>query len=587
MDPMAKIVETPFLIIGAGPAGASLACFLSRPPNPQTGIIISASSTTSSTPRAHITNAATLECLRDIDLEDTCVKSAFVDDYMAHVRWCHDMMGEEYGRVYAFGHDPELEGKYATMSPCHYHDIPQTTLEPILLSRATFEGWDMRFKTTLVELKEEADGSLLSLVRDELTGGEYYIRSRFVFGADGARSQVMREAKIPLSKKPSQGASFNILIQCDLNKHMEAKTGNLHWFIQPEKEYPEHSWWLLSFFPKHDAGPNEPTQEEWTRRCKEVMGVDDELPLEILSISKWRINDTIAEYYSRGNILCLGDAVHRHPPANALGSNTCVQDAYNLAWKVKLVMQDLASPALLESYSHERQPVGAGIVERANQGFRDHLAIFKHLGFLESTVEGRMDKMNAFEEATAEGAQKREELAALMRLIVRSYNGLGIEMNHRYESSAVYLNDEINAGRMPPVWPENSVVHHLPTTFPGHRLPHAWINRPTPTHAPVSTLDLAGGGSFCLFTGVGGKPWIEAASKVRDRLGLELKTVTIGWRQEWLDIYRIWDRYREVNEEGCILVRPDRFICWRSFSLVPDCEEKLLEVLAQILRGNS
>ncbi|KAK6217915.1 hypothetical protein LQW54_003203 [Pestalotiopsis sp. IQ-011] len=248
----------------------------------------------------------------------------------------------------------------------------------------------------------------------------------------------------------------------------------------------------------------------------------------------------MADYYARGNIVCLGDAVHRDPLSNVLGSNTCVQDAYSLAWKAKLVMQDLASPALLESYSHERRPIGARAVERVNQGYRDHIAISKHLGLLESTVEGRMDKMNAFKAARAEGAQKREELTGLMQLIVRSYNGLGIKINRRYESSAIYLNGEINAGRMPPAWPENAVIHHSPTTFPGHRLPHAWLNLSTPTHATVSTLDFAGGGSFCLFTGIGGDRWIEAASKVRHQLGLELKTFTVGWGQKWLDIYRIW-----------------------------------------------
>src|SRR5947209_13662549 len=64
---------------------------------------------------------------------------------------------------------------------------------------------------------------------------------------------------------------------------------------------------------------------------------------------------------------CLGDAVHRHPPFNGLGSNTCIQDAFNLAWKVAYVHKNLASPSLLESYNAERQPVGLGVITRANQ----------------------------------------------------------------------------------------------------------------------------------------------------------------------------------------------------------------------------
>ena len=77
---------------------------------------------------------------------------------------------------------------------------------------------------------------------------------------------------------------------------------------------------------------------------------------------------------------CLGDAVHRHPPNHGLGSNTCIQDAHNLAWKVAYVHKGinelessrscaaadsdsgLASPRILDSYSEERQPVGLDVV---------------------------------------------------------------------------------------------------------------------------------------------------------------------------------------------------------------------------------
>jgi 2-polyprenyl-6-methoxyphenol hydroxylase-like FAD-dependent oxidoreductase len=74
------IVETPFLIIGAGPAGASLACFL--PSHGLAGITLSAAPGTSDTPRAHITNMAAMECLRDIGLEEEYVIAATKDDCM-------------------------------------------------------------------------------------------------------------------------------------------------------------------------------------------------------------------------------------------------------------------------------------------------------------------------------------------------------------------------------------------------------------------------------------------------------------------------------------------------------------------------
>ena len=68
-----------------------------------------------------------------------------------------------------------------------------------------------------------------------------------------------------------------------------------------------------------------------------MIGVDD-IPIKIRSISTWTVNNQYATRYSNGRVFCMGDAVHRHPPLNGLGSNTSIQDDYNLAWKLKLVI---------------------------------------------------------------------------------------------------------------------------------------------------------------------------------------------------------------------------------------------------------
>jgi hypothetical protein len=62
---------------------------------------------TADTPRAHITNMAALECLRDIGLEEECQKVAVKGDSMQHTRWCRSMAGEEFARIYSWGNDPQ------------------------------------------------------------------------------------------------------------------------------------------------------------------------------------------------------------------------------------------------------------------------------------------------------------------------------------------------------------------------------------------------------------------------------------------------------------------------------------------------
>ncbi len=77
---------------------------------------------------------------------------------------------------------------------------------------------------------------------------------------------------------------------------------------------------------------------------------------------------------------CVGDAVHRHPPIFGLGSNTCIQDAYNLAWKIAMVVKEKASAALLETFDAERQPVGQDLVKWSNELLRNQATIWGAIG---------------------------------------------------------------------------------------------------------------------------------------------------------------------------------------------------------------
>ncbi|MCY0855065.1 FAD-dependent monooxygenase [Cupriavidus sp. D39] len=94
---------------------------------------------------------------------------------------------------------------------------------------------------------------------------------------------------------------------------------------------------------------------------------DPNLEVELVRKSVWYVNQAYATSYSKGGVFCGGDATHRHPPSSGLGLDTCVQDAFNLAWKIAYVVKGYAGEQFLESYSSERAPVGKQIVLRANQ----------------------------------------------------------------------------------------------------------------------------------------------------------------------------------------------------------------------------
>lgn len=136
----------------------------------------------------------------------------------------------------------------------------------------------------------------------------------------------MRQLDIPMIKEPGQGLALNVLVEADLSKHMEHRKGNLHWIFTPEMEHPGWGWsaiarmvkawneWMFIIFP-HPSFTDfavRPSDEEYIKRVREMIG-DDSIPVKLLDVAKWYVNEIVAERYSDGNIFCLGDAVHRHP----------------------------------------------------------------------------------------------------------------------------------------------------------------------------------------------------------------------------------------------------------------------------------
>ena len=107
-----------------------------------------------------------------------------------------------------------------------------------------------------------------------------------------------------------------------------------------------------------------------------------------------------------------------------LGSNTCIQDSYNLAWKLAFVLKNQAGIGLLDSYSLERQPIGAGIIKRANDGYRDNQKAWKGLGLGDQSASGLQKTIEALAElkaATPAGVKRRALWRELVLPVLRFF----------------------------------------------------------------------------------------------------------------------------------------------------------------------
>jgi 2,4-dichlorophenol 6-monooxygenase len=249
-----------------------------------------------------------------------------------------------------------------------------------------------------------------------------------------------------------------------------------------------------------------------------------------------------------------------------------MQDSYNLAWKLALVVRGQADDGLLDTYDAERQPVGRQVVDRANQSVREMTGWFAAIGLRPDMSRDEADARLA-ELYGPGGEQQRTELLAALDLTNAQFNAHGVEMGQRYLSRAV-----VGDGTPPPEPTRDPVLHYEPSTHPGSPIPHAWL---VIDDEDVSTLDLCGYDRFTLIAGAGGQPWLDAAAKVSAELGVEIKGVRVSLGLDTNDVYGDWTRRREIGDAGCVLVRPDRIVAWRS----PDASANPQDTLRAVMSG--
>ena len=574
------MLETDVLVVGSGPAGSASAALLAM--YGVKHILVTKYGWLADTPRAHITNQRTMEVLRDLGVEDEAIAKSSPQELMANNVFCSSLAGEELGRLYSWGNHPRRKADYDLASPTRICDVPQDLMEPILLGAAGRRGSTIRMNTELVDLVQDETG-VTATVKDRTAGETYQIRAKYLIGADGGKSRVAELVELPFEGQLGVAGSMNIVFNADLTRYVAHRPSVLYWVLQPGANIGGigaglvrmvRPWneWLVVWGYDITGGEKQLDDAEAIAIVRNLVG-DPELAVTIRSTSTWTVNNLYAARYTAGRVFCMGDAVHRHPPTNGLGSNTSIQDAYNLCWKLALVLRGQAKPGLLASYDAERQPVGKQIVTRANKSIEDFPPIFEAVGLLASTNATEANAYIAARKApTAEGKARRKQLHAAIAHKSYEFNCHGVELNQRYASTAI-----VPDGTPEPAWERDQELYYQASTRPGARVPHVWLER---DRKRLSTIDLVGHGRFTVLTGIGGEAWRAAAQQ----LEVAIQTFTIGPAGcDAQDIYGDWYTASEIEEDGCIVVRPDMHVAWRSPTLVADPKAVLAQVFARLL----
>jgi 2,4-dichlorophenol 6-monooxygenase len=579
-------IKTDVLIVGTGPAGSSTAALLSS--YGIDNVLINNYSWLAGTPRAHITNQRTMEVLRDLgkEVEAEAYLHATEQDLMGENIFCTSLAGEELGRMKSWGKHPNSRAEHLLSSPSFMNDLPQTFMEPLLYKTACSRGTQSRMSTQYLSHIEDEDG-VLSTCLDKLSNKEIKIRSKYLVGADGGNSKVAENIDLPFEGKMGVGGSMNILFKADLSKYVAHRPSVLYWVLQPGADIggigmglvrmirPWNEWLIVWGYDINQPAPKV-DKDFATKVARDLVG-DPELEIDLLSVSTWTVNNMYAKKMSKGRVFCAGDATHRHPPSNGLGSNTSIQDGFNLAWKLAYVIKDKAGAELLDTYSIERSPIAKQIVTRANQSIAEFGPIFEALGLTDTQDPVKMKKnMDERKQNSPKAEKQRQALREAIAFKKYEFDAHGVEMNHRYKSNSV-----LTEGDKEPEFKKDKELFYQPTTYPGARIPHAWVY--DKTGVKHSLLDLCGKGNFSIFTGIGGEEWLKAAKNIETQLGIKIQCNIIGPDQDFEDHAGEWSSIREISDSGLILVRPDQHICWRSKDMMSNSSEKLMDVMKKIL----
>src|SRR5690606_29430722 len=288
--------------------------------------------------------------------------------------------------------------------------------------------------------------------------------------------------------------------RADLSRYVAHRPSVLYWVLQPGADVggigmglvrmvrPWDEWLIVWGYDINQPAPIVDADFA-TGVARQLVG-DPDLEIELLSANTWTVNNMYATNMQKDRVFIMGDAAHRHPPSNGLGSNTSIQDAFNLAWKLAVVVKGQAGPGLLDTYSVERAPIARQIVTRANQSIGEFGPIFEALGMTRGTdIDKIRASMDARCDATPAAQLQPEALRQAIAFKKYEFDAHGVEMNQRYKSDGA-----VTDGQMEPSFDLDAELHYQSTTWPGARVPHAWLF--DSSGAKHSILDITGKGRF-------------------------------------------------------------------------------------------
>jgi putative polyketide hydroxylase len=537
--------RVPVLIVGGSLVGLSTSLFLGRLGVRHT--LVERHAGTSIHPRGRGNNVRTMELFRTAGVE------AGIRDAAATLAGNHGILQTptlvgDAGEWLFREIDPG--GGLARFSPSSWCLCSQNDLEPVLLEHAGRLGGDLRYGTELLSFESGPSG-VTAVVKSRETGEHTTFLADYLVAADGPRSPVREQLGIGQSGPGDLFSNVSITFR---SRRLAEVVGERRFIVcyltdpaadgallpvDNRENWVFHAPW----HPERGETLEEFTDERCVEHIRRAVGVAD-LDVHITGRAPWHAAQRVARSYRAGRVFLAGDSAHEMSPTGAFGSNTGIQDAHNLAWKLAAVIGGWAGEALLDTYDAERRPVAEATSARAAARSVEH----SHPGFAPSPGAGG-----------GTGPQR---------------GILNVALGYRYPQGAV-----VGADPATPVVPERLDL----SGEPGSRAPHLAVRH---RGERISTLDLYETSFVLLSDADDPSGWHEAAVRLAEETSVPLVSYRVGdgsGAELTPEGDTDWSAAHGTTPEGAVLVRPDGFVAWRSPGPVPDAGSALRQVLTTLL----
>jgi 2-polyprenyl-6-methoxyphenol hydroxylase-like FAD-dependent oxidoreductase len=237
--------------------------------------------------------------------------------------------------------------------------IPQWRVEQVLRERLADFGVAVERGAELRGFTQHADG-VTAVV------GEEQLQARYLVGCDGGRSTVRKALGLSLR---GETPDVQLMAVGDVEVDGLGRDAWHQWFagdggimlcpLPGTKAFQVQASHELD----QDGAPLEPTLDRFQQTFDRVAGVPGVRLHDLGWRSSYRVNVRMVDQLRAGRVFLAGDAAHVHPIAGGLGMNTGIQDAYNLGWKLGLVLAGDATEGLLDTYEEERLPIASWLLD--------------------------------------------------------------------------------------------------------------------------------------------------------------------------------------------------------------------------------